>query len=304
MNYKTLLRELSRNAIKLGFDGASNTPVPIGASKFGGRPDLPEGLEWPYYQDAVVSEFKQVKTFKSLFTRGGDRIVEIRKEPADIPLSFLLQINCEEIAEYDTDRLLPDTGMLYFFYELQTMKWGFDPKDKGCARVYYSDTNSFTRRPFPPRLAPECQMPEMPVTFSVKNDLPDWEEIAENYGAEGYNFEEYYEQREEFGYIDDESDRSKLLGYADIIQNDMLLECEQSTNGIYNGDADNRLSDEQRARLSESCKQWKLLLQMDTVCKEGFELMFGDCGHIYYYIRESDLANREFDDCWLILQCY
>ena len=31
--------------------------------------------------------------------------------------------------------------------------------------------------------------------------------------------------------------------------------------------------------------------------------MFGDCGRIYFYIRKKDLAERNFDNVQLILQC-
>ena len=33
-----------------------------------------------------------------------------------------------------------------------------------------------------------------------------------------------------------------------------------------------------------------LLFQLDTVEQGNFELMFGDCGHIYFYITKEDLA--------------
>ena len=49
---------------------------------------------------------------------------------------------------------------------------------------------------------------------------------------------------------------------------------------------------------------WLLLFQLDTVECGGFELMFGDCGHIYFYITKEDLAACRFDRIWLILQCY
>ena len=38
--------------------------------------------------------------------------------------------------------------------------------------------------------------------------------------------------------------------------------------------------------------------------KDGFELMFGDCGRIYFYIRKEDLRNRNFENVWLSLQCF
>ena len=281
IDYKSIFQELSRNAIKLSFDTSPNAPVTVGASKFGGQPDLPNGFAWPYYTYIDSDNIEQSR-----------------------PLSFLLQINCMEITGYDTDRLLPKTGMLYFFYELETMTWGFDPKDKGSARVYYYDIDSLERQSFPSELALKYCMPEMPVSFTTKNDLPYYEEFAENYHADMYDFEVYDEQLEKFGYVQEERNRSKLLGYADIIQNDMLAECESVTNGTYYGGIPVKLREDQRKTFLENCKQWKLLLQMDTVCQENFELMFGDCGHIYYYIKENDLADMNFDNCWLILQCY
>ena len=47
-----------------------------------------------------------------------------------------------------------------------------------------------------------------------------------------------------------------------------------------------------------------LLFQLDIVENDNFELMFGDCGHIYFYITKEDLSERKFDNTWLILQCY
>ena len=49
---------------------------------------------------------------------------------------------------------------------------------------------------------------------------------------------------------------------------------------------------------------WTLLFQLDTVEQEGFSLMFGDGGRIYFYIRKEDLRAKRFDRIWLVLQCY
>lgn len=83
----------------------------------------------------------------------------------------------------------------------------------------------------------------------------------------------------------------------------MLLECEKVTNEIYCGEI-HEIASEELKELKENCVQWQLLFQMDTVTTNDFELMFGDCGRIYYYIKKEDLKNRKFDDCWLMLQCY
>ncbi|PWM71867.1 MAG: hypothetical protein DBX59_07760 [Bacillota bacterium] len=37
------------------------------------------------------------------------------------------------------------------------------------------------------------------------------------------------------------------------------------------------------------------MCQLDTVECDDFELMFGGCGHIYFYITKKDLAACRFD---------
>src|SRR6188472_2057982 len=57
--------------------------IPLGASKIGGNPDLPQGVEWSFYQDK--------------------------------PLTFIAQFKLSEIAPFDVEKILPERGMLYFF---------------------------------------------------------------------------------------------------------------------------------------------------------------------------------------------
>ena len=64
------------------------------ASKWWGDPDMPENMEYPTIE------------------------VEEDGEKFDYPLTFVCQINCEDIAEYDKEGLLPHEGMLYFFAAL------------------------------------------------------------------------------------------------------------------------------------------------------------------------------------------
>ena len=64
------------------------------------------------------------------------------------------------------------------------------------------------------------------------------------------------------------------------------------------------LSEEAYAELMKtSVERWVLLLQMGTVTDGDTELMYGDCGLIYFWIRKEDLAARNFDHVRLILQC-
>ena len=78
-------------------------------SKWWGDPDMPEQMEYPTIE---VSE---------------------EGETYDYPLTFICQINCEDIAPFDPDGRLPHEGMLYFFAAMD--KWlGYDSptlNDKG-----------------------------------------------------------------------------------------------------------------------------------------------------------------------------
>ena len=96
------------------------------ASKWWGDPDMPENMEYPTVE------------------------VEDDGERFDYPLTFVCQINCEDIAPYDTEGLLPHEGMLYFFaaldewlgYESPTHN-GIGEWSKGHFVVKYAKTINF-----------------------------------------------------------------------------------------------------------------------------------------------------------------
>lgn len=143
---------------------------------------------------------------------------------------------------------------------------------------------------------------ELPIgisKFGGKPDLPYYEKFNEIYDYE--DWDEYDEIRVSKGYEEEEV-INKLLGYANVIQNGMLIECEKVTNEIYCGNEID-IDSEKLKQMEKNCSQWQLLFQLDTVIMDDFELMFGDCGRIYFYIKKDDLKNCKFDDCWLILQC-
>ncbi len=276
--YQRLFDKIKKEAITVDYSPAEKE-LPVGTSKFGGKPYLPKDFVWPYYEEA---DFEGINKNR--------------------PLSFIAQINLEEIAGYDKDNQLPHSGMLYFFYELCTMKWGFDPKDEGCARVFFVDTDrDLQTAAFPEDMEEYCILPEFKMQFSGKTDLPYYEEISEY--VTDLEWDQYDEESALYGYEMPEEGISKLLGYADIIQNSMLLECEEVCNGIYCGGIPT-ITEEQKKEMLERSREWILLFQISTLEKEGYELMFGDCGSIYFYIRKQDLQERNFENVWMILQCF
>ena len=66
-----------------------------------------------------------------------------------------------------------------------------------------------------------------------------------------------------------------------------------------------RGDDDKSREENESRKNsnWRLLLQIDSD-ERGPGWMWGDAGTIYFWIREKDVAARQFDDVWLIFQCH
>lgn len=261
------MKGFMKNSVDIDFRFGES--VPCGGSKFGGRPDVPEGFEWAVYND--------------------------------MPLSFIAQFDLSEVSAYDKDGILPKEGVLSFFYELESMEWGFDPKTEGCARVYYFPPETkLSPAPFPEELEEEYRLPEAKAVMSSKMFYPD----PSNYEDDEYvltdeEIDEYFDAYEE---ISDEYPAriNKLLGHPNLIQDSIPLECELVSRGIYTGSGNPTITEE----MKKAAKEWVLLFQLDSFDNDDCGLMFGDDGRIYWYIKKDDLANKRFDKAHLVLQCY
>jgi|GEM_PF-1153684 Uncharacterized protein conserved in bacteria len=83
--HRKAIRKLARPAILLRTKRSTESKIPLGATKIGGRPDLPRSVAWPVYQDGK-------------------------------PLAFLAQINLGEIAKLKSPiKGLPSKGLLSIF---------------------------------------------------------------------------------------------------------------------------------------------------------------------------------------------
>ena len=250
-------------------------------SKVGGKPLVPKDFVWPRFEGENYDG-----------------------EWALRPLSFLCQIRLDEIGSFDKENRLPKTGLLLFFYEPDSMCWGFDPADDGCARVYYfEDVSNLSEMDFPEDLKEEYRVKEYSLSFGSKDSYPSFEELACHSDAD-CDWDEYDEAVEKKG-AEIDCERSKLLGYADLIQGEMLTECERTVRGLYCGDAKSYRDtpEEEKEDIAKSASDWILLFQMASIQDDDFELMFGDLGNLYFYIRKQDLQDRNFDKIWLVLQC-
>lgn len=280
IDIKKELQKSARNSIRLTIGGAAENK--IGGTRFGGKPDVPEGFEWPYFEGEDY---------------GGER--------KSRPLSFIAQFDLEEIARFDTENLLPKTGVLSFFYENNTQKWGYDPDDKGCARVcWFEDKAKLHTAEFPEDLEEFFRLPPLKISAKSEKSYQSGVDFMLQREDEMHErWDEFDEICEKLG-VEEDGVISKLLGWANPIQGNMTMECELISRGYYLGDGWDDVTPLDRQEAEQwSAKDWLLLFQLDIVDDGDFELMFGDGGRIYFYIRKDDLAARNFDDIWLILQC-
>ena len=197
----------------------------MAAGRFGGVPDVPPDFQWPCYETAVY----------------GDDTVKPR------PLSFLAQFDCAALTSLDPEGLLPETGLLSFFYEMESQAWGFDPKDAGCARVFwFPDASVLAPAEVPDALLEDYRFPEMDMQAFQGTCWPDFQDFAVRYPDIAHPA--YWEQVrggwdgfcEEFDQVKislqgDAAAGHKLLGWPDIIQNNMTQECELVRRGHYLG---------------------------------------------------------------------
>lgn len=268
--------KLRRNCIRTQIGGKAQDES---LTYFGGAPCTPKDFEWPYFEtDSFDDKSKEVKPR---------------------PLAFLAQFDCRDFSENDEDNLLPHTGVLAFFYSIESYRWGYDPADEGCARVYwFENTEELKPVSFPNDLTDSYRFPKLQINLSAQDSYPDYETLPQNYDSEEY--EEFFEKI----HCEEDENISKLLGWADTIQAEMESECELVTNNYNVSDYSSIPESDVEKASRVAPKKWQLLFQLGTVRDDDFELTFGDEGRIYFWIRKEDLAARRFDRIWLILQCY
>jgi uncharacterized protein YwqG len=231
---------------------------------FGGEPTLPAGVAWP--------------------AKDGQ------------PLTFLAAIDLPSIAEVLAIDWLPPTGRLLFFYEAEGQPWGFDPKDRGgWAVIHAQDAGASTTPPDLARTLPRRFVSPRRIASPPSYERPEVEALKLSEGDS--------EALIEFG-IDLYGDAPKhqIGGYPQPIQGDgMELECQTVSHGIYAGEP-SAYEDPRAKALEEGARDWRLLLQVDS--DGSIDVMWGDAGMIYFWVREQDARAGRFENVWLVLQCH
>lgn len=269
--YISLLQRYCQSSIRIEIGGAAADG--IGVSHFGGKPDVPADFKWPVYKN--------------------------------MPLIFLAQLSCRELAPLDINHELPETGLLSFFYALDSQCYGYESGDVAGFRAYWFDDSKpvFTTE-FPIGIPEKNMLPRLGIQYVREATYPHCEDFIVLTARQIDDYNKFEEAEKELS-IERNDRMHRTLGWADLIQNNATWHCEILSQG-YSLGADYMKIPEALRNGSKLpyIHRWKLLFQLGTVREGDFTLMFGDAGKLYFYIPEEDLKARRFDRVVGEMQCY
>ena len=166
------------------------------------------------------------------------------------------------------------------------------------------DLSTLSRAEFPEDMEEDFQFPAINIKAHTDLSYPGWSDFIQKFPEE--DDDEAFESVQKELNIEEPEECSKLLGWADVIQDSMYEECDLVTKGYYLGNPEGyaRITLDDRQAAETAMDRWQLLFQLDMVETDDFELMFGDCGRLYVFIKKEDLTARKFENAWGMVQCY
>lgn len=264
------LRKTARNSVSLTV--GEELQDPAGKTHFGGVPDVPPDFTWPTFECATFD----------------DGEVKPRH------LNFLMQIDLEQTAALDTDNVLPHEGLLSFFHVVDADVYGDSERDMGCLRVFwFKDKSSLKPAEVPDGLKSENRFPAVSLEMKRKQSYITPDDLFDYFDGGNNALDCYWEAVKNIDGADREESCSKLLGWADWVQYSDVPKFEKLYRG---GNAD-------ETQLKNAPHEWLLLLELDPIYYKNFELVYGDSGSLYVYIRKEDLLARRFDKTVFTWQC-
>ncbi len=280
------------------------------ASHFGGLPTLPAGAKWPRW-DRGDQLRDEIAGMERLFREKPEAIGlrdaadQLRKSLAQpvVPLAFLGQLDLAELHALACLPGWPADGRLSFFYDCRNQPMGFDPAERGSCRVIYCAGSEPAEVMEPPADVPEdARFPERPIRFAPEWLLPPSLKAGRLRWCDPRN-DDYTDLRQQLisGGDDENSPIHRCGGHPQEFQDDMRLQCQLVTNGLWWGLPSGR-NDRRPALLAPGAADWQLVLQIDSDRELGW--MWGGCGRLYFWARWSEIAEADFTGAWVVLPCY
>lgn len=259
----------TRTCIRLKLDYAADETIPVGTSKMGGSPDVPQGFEWPVWND--------------------------------LPLTFIAQIRLSEAKPFDEENLLPEDGILYFFFD-----------DEAYGKMRYVDmlgtTGPYKVIYLRDERTPLVRMPHPLVINDGSYEVHEYEAGIVSFERDlsfifKYSLIHPNVVRGEQTFLT-ENERDKYSNCWIAANNEMPRRLHQLLG--YEFDVQNAFQATINAysawQIGEP-EDWILLLQVDTddvdagQNRPGF--LWGDGGLIHCCINKYDLRAGNFDRVWL-----
>lgn len=258
--HTTWLRPLIKRAL---FLQATRVVDAVGAHRFGGMPDLPEGVAYPRYGQRSESTH------------------------TDYAYEFIAQLNCEELAPMQA--YLPRTGTLYFFLTTVHDLYG---GAKAPAKVLYTDGTV----PLVPAASLRLEREDY---FEMRGPAYAVHGVAARVGPSAPSFYALHQNPHLVG--DDEAllEEHDLFECLDEVF-EPLREATPHTHAVNAYAFTQHESPEHAAAvaLRGAAEDWVILL---TVASHG-DFQWGDAGELFFVIHKSDLAKGDFSNVFCTME--
>jgi uncharacterized protein YwqG len=242
----------------------------LGASRLGGRPDVPKDFVWPRWEGTPADQPDEYHRGKL-----------IPRDPPSL-LSFLAQIDLSEVPALGDP--LPRRGYLYFFFVARQAGGGYKPHSWHAWRVLYFDVPRSSLSPAsPPRGKLSCRKwAPLALEMSPMATLPS--RLGQKLGeAESHDYEALRSKLQGSG-------QHQLLGWSTPYQ-----DCPERYAETFVQLAD--------VPIAWEAWRWRLLLQLgdDERIREAgssYDHAWSDVvrgGAMYFVARQQDLLNNRLD---------
>ncbi|RZK57385.1 MAG: DUF1963 domain-containing protein [Pedobacter sp.] len=241
--------------IRIKYQLSKDDEISIGKSKLGGFPDLPQKTSWA--------------TFDNL------------------PLSFLAQINLTELPSSDIHNLLPQGGLLSFFYSSDNDDYASSPH-----KVLFSDTTADLER----KTRPD-NWNDNEIIYGTGNVISVETEQSLPSGETEYVLDVFKEDDKNrwvyWAFVQPDNSKettNKMFGYPHNSDDRFELICECISNGDKELTQLKIFTENQKKEIRD---KWLLLLQLDS--NADLKMYMGvDLDCFYFWITKDDLANKDF----------